>query len=67
MKRSRAQPVLGVLAACLLGSFVVFAAAPEFREYPGAEYGLGEIRVYGPDGTLESISLQSSRSDSSEV
>ena len=45
MKRSRAQAVLGVLAACLLGSFVVFAAAPEFREYPGAEYGLGEIRL----------------------
>ena len=43
------------------------AAAVRFAECWAVTYGLGEIRVYGPDGTLESISLQSSRSDSSEV
>ena len=45
MKRNSAHPALGILAVCLLSSFVVFAAVPEFREHPGAEYGLGAIRL----------------------
>ena len=45
MKRRPQRPAVGILAVSLLASFVVFAAAPEFREYPGAEYYLGEIRL----------------------
>jgi hypothetical protein len=43
MKQRHAHPALGILAICLLASFVVFAATPEFREYHGAEYQLGMI------------------------
>jgi hypothetical protein len=45
MSRRPPHPALGILAVSLLSSFVVFGAVPEFREYPGAEYLLGEIRL----------------------
>ena len=43
MKKSFSNPALGIVAVCLLASFVVFAAAPEFREYDGAEHPIGTV------------------------